>query len=232
MRNPWTDLLASADGFVTEADQPYIEEWNKIHAGHREFQIDLSLPPEPFLGFHDAPLVVLSANPGRAEGDHEAYQRVGAADRLAEIVKEGGAPIRWLDEDVADTPGGRYWRRCLSGHVKDGLGFAELAVRILNVEFHGYHSEKWAPLPVTLPSQCFGFWLVKQAMDRGAVIVVTRAYREWRMAVPGLESYTNRVLTNQVRRALIGPGNIPAEQLGLVSAALRGERGLQVSGAD
>jgi hypothetical protein len=67
---------------------------------------------------------------------------------------------------------------------------------------------------------------VKQAIDRGAVIVVTRAYREWRMAVPGLGSYANLVRTIQVRAPSIGPGNIEREPFKLVSAALRGEHGL------
>ena len=173
MRNPWISLPPSAD-YVTEEDGPYIEEWNKIPIRHPQYRIDLRLPPEPFLGYHDAPLVVLSANPGLAPGDYEAYQRVGAADRLAELAKDGGGPFRWLAEDVKHTPGGKWWRRCLGGLVNKGLGFAELADLILAVEFHGYHASKWAPLPVTLPSQPFGFSLVKQAMDWGAVIVVTR----------------------------------------------------------
>jgi hypothetical protein len=166
----------------------------------------------------------LSANPGRAEGDAEAYRRIGAVSRLAEIAKDGGAPLRWLEEDVKNTPGGEWWRRCLGGLVKEGFSYAELADRILNVEFHGYHSQKWAPLPVTLPSQWFGFSLVRQAMDRGAVIVLTRAYRHWRMAVPGLATkYDYFVRTNQARRALIGPGNTGEKEFKLISAALRGE---------
>jgi len=226
MRNPWISMPPSAD-YVTDEDGPYIEEWNKIHTGHPQYRIDLRLPPEPFLGYHDAPLVVLSANPGLAPDDYEAYQRVGAADRLAEVAKDGGGPFRWLADDVKDLPGGRWWRRCLSGLVKERLSFAELADLILAVEFHGYHTSKWAPLPITLPSQWFGFSLVKQAMDRGAVIVVTRAYREWRVAVPGLASYANLVRTIQVRAASIGPGNIEPERFKLVSAALRGEHSLR-----
>lgn len=55
---------------------------------------------------------------------------------------------------------------------------ADLANHLLAVEFHGYHSENWQALPVTLPSQLYTFSLVEGAMGRGAVIVVLRAWRE------------------------------------------------------
>jgi hypothetical protein len=152
--------------------------------------------------------VVLSANPGRAPGDAEAYRNLGVAQRLTEIGTDGGTRFRWLADDVAGTPGGRWWRRCLGGLRDDGYSFDELASCVMAVEFHGYHSERWSPLPVTLPSQWFGFRLVGQAMDRGAVIVVTRAVRQWLVAIPGLASYHGLVRTKSAQTASLGIGNL------------------------
>jgi hypothetical protein len=58
------------------------------------------------------------------------------------------------------------------------------------VEFHGYHSRVFQPIPVTLPSQRYGFALVRHAIERGAVIIVMRGLHAWQVAVPQLEKHT------------------------------------------
>jgi hypothetical protein len=130
MRNPWTGLGSSAP-YVMAEDKPYIEAWNKLPGvADSPFRLQLDLPPEPFVGPYDAPLVVLSANPGWAPADAETYQRLGAAERLAEIAMDGGACFRWLADDVQDSPGGRWWRRCLGGLREEGYSFDDfVAVR-------------------------------------------------------------------------------------------------------
>jgi hypothetical protein len=42
-----------------------------------------------------------------------------------------------------------------------------------------------------LESQEFGFSLVRQAMERNAVILVSRSIGHWYRAVPGLSTYSN-----------------------------------------
>jgi hypothetical protein len=124
MRNPWADL-ACLPPYVTADDEPYVTAWNNLPAvAGSLFSLDLDLPPEPFLGPHDAPLVVLSANPGRDPGDDAAYQRIGVAGRLAEVSKDGGNTFRWLADDIRDTPAGRWWRRCLGALHKEGYSSA------------------------------------------------------------------------------------------------------------
>jgi len=103
---------------------------------------------------------------------------------------------------------------------EEGYSFDELSQCVLDVEFHGYHSVRWSALPVTLPSQWFGFCLVEQAMDRGAVIVLTRAAREWLVAVPGLASYRKLVPTNSAQTASLGRGNLGPQGFSLVTDAI------------
>jgi hypothetical protein len=68
-------------------------EWNKINTEHPQYGIDLRLPSEPFLGYHDAPLVVLSANPTwlRATGrpddnDIPSQSRPGGGVQCVDVV--------------------------------------------------------------------------------------------------------------------------------------------------
>ncbi len=36
----------------------------QVHASDAPYRLNLTLPPKPFIGLHDAPLVILLANPG------------------------------------------------------------------------------------------------------------------------------------------------------------------------
>jgi len=97
----------------------------------------------------------------------------------------------------------------------------DLARRVLSVEFHGYHSQDWAALPVTLPSQWYGFNLVARAIQRGAIIVVLRGGKDWDVAIPGLHGYPRRFSTNTVRSASVSPGNLPQGVFDLVIDAIQ-----------
>ncbi len=119
-------------------------------------------------------------DPGHRSSDRFRALDPDLYERLARVVAGRRSTAGLADAGVLG-PG-----TCFFG---DLYSFGELSHCVLNVEFHGYHSVRWSALPVTLPSQWFGFSLVEQAIDRGAVIVLTRAAREWRVAVPGLASY-------------------------------------------
>lgn len=91
---------------------------------------------------------------------------------------------------------------------------------MLAIEFHGYFSRRFDLLPVTLPSQEFGFSLVSRAIERDAVIVITRGARWWRVAVPLLVDYPKVVLLRSWQTAAISPGNCSAEGWALLVRAL------------
>jgi hypothetical protein len=54
----------------------------------------------------------------------------------------------------------------------------------------------------------YSFDLVQQAMDRKAVIVVLRAWREWQVAVPGLADYDRLVQTRNKQASYITSKNV------------------------
>jgi hypothetical protein len=79
---------------------------------------------------------------------------------------------------------------------------------------------KVVPAPCDPPITVVGFPLVGRAIDRGPVIVVTRAFRQWRVAVPGPDSYSILVLTNQVQTASLGRGNLTPDGFSRITKAL------------
>jgi hypothetical protein len=224
MTNPWEATPASPP-FVLEVDRLHVEAWNEIFGSEKEkIRLHLEALPEPAMGPRDAPLVLLSLNPGwsgtepvdLARPDRRAALRANLDDDPA------GHIHAYLTKALAETSGGEWWRDCLGPLVKRcGLSYETLAHRVLSVEFHGYHSESWSALPVTLPSQWYGFQLVAKAIERGAVIVALRGWDAWDVAVPALREYPRRFRTNNKRRAWVSSGNLPPGVFDLVVDAVQ-----------
>jgi hypothetical protein len=58
--------------------------------------------------------------------------------------------------------------------------------RVCSIEFFPYRSQSFAHGSVRLPSQAYSFALVRRAIARAAVLVVTRCEGLWYAAVPEL----------------------------------------------
>jgi len=217
MRNPWIELPERSP-YVLPTDHPHVDAFN--YHSHKDpgYRFDLSLLPQPFLGNLQAPLIVLGRNPDVAGG-----HRAGAyADAIrANLTSESGnGALLGLLPEFDEEPNARWWRRCFR-EVLDELGSSpgDIAPRILSIEFHGYHSERWKLLP-TLPSQHYGFWLVEQAIARGATVVVMRGQRDWEIAVPALRGHRPTVTLVNPRSATISRANCSQNGFDAVLRAL------------
>lgn len=221
IKNPWLDLPDFAP-YAVPADRPLLERFNRKWGEGSKRYIDLELPPDPIIGLREeAPIVVLSANPGRSPGDYDHFQRPGAAHAALEDARSPiGSPVRWLDDDLQDTPGGSWWRRLLGGWWRLGYDYDDLARKFLLLEFHGYHSQVRYPLPDVLPSQYYGFHLVERAIERDAVVVILRARKPWLQGVPKLTDYKRLTATKSPQAASIGPGNLDSTGSKMVRRAL------------
>jgi hypothetical protein len=219
--DPWVDMPLDPP-YVLPADAAHIYAFNDTLPSHDDpRRIDLDLPPEPWMGLHSSTVVLLLCNPGVEPQDHEASRRPEVASALrANITVPGGTPMLWLADEVADTPGGRWWRRTTKGMLDLGLNYAGIANQLLVVQFHPYHSVKWSCLPVTLSSQPAGFALVEAAIDRGATIVLSRAAKPWKVAVPRLLHYPRLLSTKSARNASLSAGNIGADGFQMIADAL------------
>ncbi|MFE0474894.1 hypothetical protein ACFW2V_25130 [Streptomyces sp. NPDC058947] len=221
--NPWARTTRAAPYAVPE-DLPHLQALadTQVHASDAPYRLNLALPPEPIIGLHDAPLVILLANPGVSDADPAAYARPGVTERtLHHIASAGGTPNHFLTHAHKDHPGLRWWSRTLNGLTAQGYSHDELARQILAVQFHGYHSRSWRPIPYTLPSQFFAFHLVRRAMSRKAVIILGRIATTWKIAVPELGSYPNVVTPKQSRSVAVSRGNFSREDFERIEQALK-----------
>jgi hypothetical protein len=208
LRNPWVNLKHQPP-YVLESDRPYVEEFNRDRDENDPRRLDLEMLPENVTGRRDAPVIHLQANPGKSKGD----ERIVGTPSLADLIwgNMGDNPALHINAYLLDEfeaePGGKWWRGRYRRLIKE-CGKDVVARNVTCVEFHGYHSWSFAPFPVTLPSQRYGFDVVQAAMATNVVIVAGRARRTWYIAMPGLRDYEHLVELKNPRSASITAKNL------------------------
>jgi len=222
VRNPWLDLPRTKP-YILDIDRAHVEAFNR-HASPKH-RLDLRMIPVPFMGNRAAPLLVLGLNPSY-QRDSLRLDCDGTRRGDAMRANLGSNPRRHLHvglrDEFAETSGGRWWRRCFRALIDRRHEPDELAHKVLGVEFHGYRSLNWQAIPFTLPSQYFGFELVRRAMRRQATIVVTRGIPQWHVAIPELADYESLARLKNPRSASISPRNCTRRGFTLVQKALEG----------
>jgi hypothetical protein len=215
MMNPWLDL-PDMTPYVLRDDEPYVEAWNDglVRGTEDHRWLHTEVLPEPFVGPRDAPVLMLSRNPGWS-ADPVKNEHLRAPGYIeAARANLGDDPTEHVHFDLLDafrdTAAGRWWRRCWAAADRAGVPFERIARGLLSVEFHGYFSTNWAPLPVTLPSQWYSFELVAQSMARNALIIVGRGGRDWNVAIPRLSTYERRFAISNPRRTTVSRRNLVA----------------------
>ncbi|MFZ5532439.1 MAG: hypothetical protein ACOY5H_02730 [Pseudomonadota bacterium] len=84
-----------------------------------------------------------------------------------------------------------------------------IAARLLAVQFFPYHSQTFDHGLLRLPSQDFGFALVRRAIARDALIIM-RGAKYWLGAVPELAHHSSVAQLNGPVNAALTPGNVGA----------------------
>lgn len=208
MENPWCSLRMNAP-YVLDADVSAIDAFNRhANPGHR---LQTDVLPEPFIGRMDAPIVLLSLNPGFDERACLTY-----ADRYTREVWSKNVrhepllyPFYFLDPRFRDSGGAEWWKKKL----KEPIQLADehtVASSILCIEYSPYPSRTFKEMPAPLESQRYGFALAEQAMDRGAVIVLMRGRRLWEGAIPRLMGYPQLYTLNSAQNVAISRNNCPS----------------------
>ena len=188
--NPWLGLPEQAP-FVLPDDVPYLEDYSK-NATDTAYR--LHLPPLPFQGRPDAPVVLLGLNPGYAESDEIWHNTPYFRETNFRNYRHDATlpyPLFFLDPEIeggATEAGQRWWHRRLK-HLRKQYDDRLLAQAILSVQYAPYRSTSYKPTKQCLDSQSYGFALVKQAVERGALIIALRSVRLWQDAVGELKDY-------------------------------------------
>jgi hypothetical protein len=104
---------------------------------------------------------------------------------------------------------GKKWWESKLKHLLHRFPREVVARSVLEVVYLPYASCKYRQMPHHLPSQAYGFHLVREAMKREAVIVLMRGRKRWLAAVPELEAYGRFCQLKNPRTPAISPGNCP-----------------------
>lgn len=191
--NPWLALPRHAP-FILPSDAKSLDIYHEVD-NHSDTAYHVYLPPLPFQGRPDAPVVLLGLNPGYVKADKERHSTPYFQDTIFRNYHHDPTleyPLFFLDPQIeaGTEKGGQYWwhRRLkpLRQHYKDDK---LLARAILSVQYVPYRSISYKHNRKSLESQEYGFELVRQAINREALIIGLRSKKLWEEAVPELKNY-------------------------------------------
>ena len=202
--NPWL-AMPPEPPYVLQCDHNAIDEYNATARQIHEIRLDAL--PEPFIGVATAPVVLLALSPGFNDRDPNVHASRNFQAVLRKNYSQGRSdyPFYYLDPDF-DSPGRQWWEKRLRW-LLEKFEPKELARSILCVEYFPYHSSRFNHAGLRLPSQEYGFGLVRSAIARGRVVVIMRAERRWKERVPQLEGYPQVFGLSSPRNVVISPRN-------------------------
>ncbi len=206
--NPWLNFKIS-ESMIHELDRNSVEEHNKLVEAKYRFLVQLA--PEPWIGNPSANILVLLANPGATTGD-----LAGKTQKNAELINKLSIsnlkgelkeyPHFFFDPQLAGTDG-YIWYSKRFKHLIESTSQRNVASKVLSCELVPYHSFSWKKPKIMPETQKYTFKLVKDAMDRDAVILIGRGKKDWFENVPGLEKYSRYFQPASAQCAYISPKN-------------------------
>jgi hypothetical protein len=206
MENPWLHLPNAAP-HVLASDRDVILRFNATASV--EHVIHTEMYPEPFIGLADAPVMFLGLNPGALKGQHQPPTNPILLQAYGDNLQHAAADIPFYLLNPAIGGGGYHWwttkLRPLLRHYDERF----LAQHIFSAEYFPYHSHRWSYRLPFLESQRYTFYLVQQAIERGAVIIAMRSYRLWIDVIPALASYPHLYRLKSAQNVIISPNNCP-----------------------
>jgi hypothetical protein len=204
--NPWQRLSRQAP-FLLPEDAVSMADFSPTAT--EDLALRLELLPEPYLGSPEAPVVLLNLNPGYSPEDQQNHEDPLFTARCLDnlIHRPVDYPFYLLDPSIK-APGQRWWDRKL-GPLIQRVGRQTVARGVLCVEYFPYHSRRFRHWRLSLPSQQYSFALVRQAISRGALVLLLRSERLWFAAVPELRSYERRYNMKSVQNPTVSPRNCP-----------------------
>lgn len=207
------------NNFVLKAEQNAIQEFNETVS--ETYKIHTEIMPSPYMGnVETAPIVLLTLNPGFdkkevEKGFHGKYNHWLEKELVHEHINPE-LPLFNLDESYREDSS--YWFNKLKP-LHQRYGIKAVADKVCKIQYFPYTSQKFRKISSRLlskeigleylPSQLYNFWLVEKAIERNAVIILTRSKDLWFKAVPALKNYQNIYFTNSSQNITISPKNCP-----------------------
>lgn len=141
------EMLKSQQLLVTQRN------WN---SDSTLFTIDL--PSEPFVGDLDAPIYIMTLNPGAGDDEYTNWKNTTLQDLAKNCVVQGKTdyPFYYLNPKLIGTGGYDYWRNNrFSGLIKalseyynsEDIAIKKIANNVCDLELCAYRSSKWDVSP-------------------------------------------------------------------------------------
>ena len=224
IENPWlTFNPKTGDPKFHQSDIQFVQAFNNGMKssgikGKENYVLAEHLEPFPYLGNRFANVLLLLANPGQNEKEKKKTYKMDA-EKLAQNRRN----IRHEDTDSLksrihspDNPEWESpWLKPRVRELVERTSVDRVTKGLFLVNFHAYHSKSWQPIPFTFPTQHYSFHLVREAVKREALIILSRNMLGWFTAIPGLFEYkanTENVIEFDSKRSVhISKGNLSAK---------------------
>lgn len=206
--NPWLSV-PSQPPYVLQCDRNPVAEYNaKCRAEEHRLQTDVL--PEPFIGRTEASVVLLNLNPGFAEQNlaEHAQPEFQALLRKNYSHVPSAFPFYYLDPTIESSSGGKWWNGKLKELIHSCGGPRQVANELLCVEYFPYHSRRFRAGRI-MPSQKYGFDLVKNAIARNAFVVIMRSRARWERTIAELKTYHRKSPLNSPQNPAVSCRNCP-----------------------
>ncbi len=199
--NPFVELPTVAP-FVLACDKEQLDKFDKKHEKNQKKLIKRDRLPEPRQGPIDAKLFILQANPSFQNGDVPLTQ---------EVIND--THRRLLDEYSlhqgfdTDNP---WWSSRYRWLIEAVEEKKLLAKNMCSVELFAYPSARFGHSNPRLPSSDYQLNIVNRAIDRRAIVVVTRSWSDWVKAVPRLKTELDNTVfkMNSPQNVSFSPTNL------------------------
>lgn len=208
MKNPWINFQPSSQ-MVHPDDREIVDFHNlKSKTQHRFL---LHLAPEPWIGNINAPIVILLANPGATNLDLSGKPQIKAEEIIAKSISNLHQDLKtykhfFFDPALEGTQGQKWYLKSFKSLLKE-FDIEHISNSILTCEMAPYHSKNWKKPNSNFPTQDYTNFLVREAIERGAVILMHRARKLWLEMVPELEKYPYKYMPSSWQSAAVSPNN-------------------------
>lgn len=241
MDNPWLKLPQFAP-FILDCDKEWVEQYSKSLSRYankrtdqssreeilRNYSLRSEITPFPYYGDPDkATVMVLQANPGHdPEWETNSLSSVIFDYDRKNLLHQNKIPLWSTHPDTAYWfyNDGRqnidwYWKR--TRKIREVVGWEAIATKMMYLELFPYRSIKLRYPKALPPSQQYTFYLLRQALKRNIVVILTRMEKQWMENVPELVNYPSLIRLHSQQNVALTPNNMGEENFEKILFALQ-----------
>jgi len=229
MKNPWKELIDKVDDNFTTPDKKYainddlkvIEKFNqsfKSEKSKTDYEIHYDIHPSHYTGnIKNAEILILATNPGFVPKEVETLYKNKSFHK--EMIENLDFKTKtFLNTDPKRIKQGDYWHQ-RTKKLREIVGDDNVYKKIALIQFFPYHSLKYKKIARKhftngekyLKTQKFGFELIKEAIKKNKLIIISRSYKDWYEAIPELIDYKktgNVIELKNYRQPYLTKGNM------------------------